>query len=108
MCAGLFYLAQEKFIQAEMAFVEATKQQRAALECSRSEKTTKTVCDSNTHSEDNELVDEPGELFLISLFSKWYYSWALYITDLLIFQISIDVRSTFNEVNLSYKKTCEA
>ncbi|XP_060748472.1 cilia- and flagella-associated protein 70 [Tachysurus vachellii] len=57
---GLFYLAQENFIQAEMAFMEATKQQRAALECSSPEQTTKTVCDSNTHSEDNKLVDEPA------------------------------------------------
>lgn len=32
MCTGMFYMAQENFIQAEMTFQEATKQLRAAEE----------------------------------------------------------------------------
>ncbi|KAM9457661.1 cilia- and flagella-associated protein 70 [Clarias gariepinus] len=45
---GLFYLAQENFIKAEMAFMEATKQLKA-----------KPVSDTHTHSEDTEAVDKP-------------------------------------------------
>lgn len=61
MCTGLFYLAQENFIQAEMAFTEATKQLKAALMCNSPEQRTEAVCDN--HSEDNESVDKPGEFF---------------------------------------------
>ncbi|KAK3520313.1 hypothetical protein QTP70_021357 [Hemibagrus guttatus] len=57
---SLFYLAQQNFIQAEMAFKEATKQQRAALVCSSPEQRTETVCGSHTHSEDSEPVDKPA------------------------------------------------
>lgn len=71
MCTGLFYLAQENFIQAEMAFMEATKQLRAALVCSSPEQRTEPVCDNHTHSEDNEPVGKPGELFVISWFNNY-------------------------------------
>lgn len=69
MCTGLFYVAQQNFIQAEMAFIEATKQQRAALVYISPEQRTETACFSHTHSEDNEPVEKPGELFLISWFT---------------------------------------
>lgn len=71
ICAGLFYVAQENFIQADMAFREATKQLKAALGYSSPGQRTETVCDNHTHSEDNTPVDKPGTLFDISWFSKW-------------------------------------
>lgn len=61
MCTGLFYLAQENFIQAEMAFMEATKQLKAALVCKSAEQRTEAAYDNHIHSEDNEPMDKPGE-----------------------------------------------
>ncbi|XP_060758371.1 cilia- and flagella-associated protein 70 [Neoarius graeffei] len=57
---GLFYVAQENFIQADMAFREATKQLKAALGYSSPGQRTETVCDNHTHSEDNTPVDKPA------------------------------------------------
>lgn len=63
MCAGLFYQAQENFIQAEMAFAEAAKQLSAVVVCNSPEQRTKAVCDN--HSEDNEPIDKPGNYLVV-------------------------------------------
>lgn len=63
MCTGLFYLAQENFIQAEMAFKEAAKQLSKAMVCSSPEQRTEDVC--HDHSKDNVPVDKPGNFFVV-------------------------------------------
>ncbi|XP_046721864.1 cilia- and flagella-associated protein 70 isoform X1 [Silurus meridionalis] len=55
---GLFHLSQENFFQAEMAFIEATKQLRAALVCNNQEQRSESVCDTANKPAMEETEDE--------------------------------------------------